>query len=150
MGERGRLWLLLAPYLFGLAVLVALPAGATFALAVTEWDLIGTPRFVGFDNFRGLWEDPIFERALRNSLHFAAIGVPLRLLAALGLALLLHRRFRGVVGLRSAAVVPTVVPEIEDALEPILEGGLYRGVPPERVAAEARAASEPLFARARR
>ena len=112
MGERGRLWLLLAPYLFGLAVLVALPAGATFALAVTEWDLIGTPRFVGFDNFRGLWDDPIFERALRNSLHFAAVGVPLRLLAALGLALLLHRRFRGVVGLRSAAVVPTVVPEI--------------------------------------
>jgi multiple sugar transport system permease protein len=42
----------------------------------------------------------------------AAVAVPLRLLAALGLALLLHRRFRGVGAARSSAVLPTVVPEI--------------------------------------
>jgi multiple sugar transport system substrate-binding protein len=48
--------------------------------------------------------------------------------------------------------VPTVStwPEIEDAVEPILEGGLYRGEPAARVAAQAAAASRPLFARAKR
>ena len=109
--RRGHL-LLLAPYLFGLAVLVFFPAVVTFGLALTEYDLIRSPRFVGLDNFRELWSDPIFARALENSLHFAAFGVPLRVLAALGLALLLHVRFRGVTVYRSAAVVPTVVPEI--------------------------------------
>jgi len=47
-----------------------------------------------------------------NSLVFAAIAVPLRLAAALGLALLLHRRMVGVGVYRAGVIVPTVIPEI--------------------------------------
>jgi multiple sugar transport system permease protein len=110
--DRRRHLFLLAPYAFGLTALVFLPGLVTFALALTEYDLIRSPSFVGLDNFRELWNDAIFERALRNSLHFAAFGVPFRLVIAFGLALLLHASFRGVTLFRSAAVVPTVVPEI--------------------------------------
>ena len=109
---RRQLWLMLAPYLIGLGVLVAAPAAVTFGLALTEHDLIGSPRFLGLDNFRELLDDDVFGISLRNSLVFAAIAVPLRLLAALALALLLHRHFRGVAAHRSAAVVPTVVPDV--------------------------------------
>ena len=112
MSERGRLLLLLAPYCVGLVVLVALPAAVTAGLALTEYDLLRSPRFVGFDNFRELWRDDVFARAVRNSLGFAAWGVPLRILAALGLALLLHRRFTGAAPARAAVVTPTIVPEI--------------------------------------
>jgi multiple sugar transport system permease protein len=110
--ERRQIALLLAPYVFGLTVLVALPALVTFALAFAEYDLLRTPEFVGFGNFRELAGDDVFAIALKNSLVFAAIAVPLRLLGALGLALLLHRRFSGVGAYRSAAVLPTVVPDI--------------------------------------
>ena len=92
--ERRQHWLMLAPYAFGLVVLVALPALVTFALAFTEYDLIRDPTFIGVDNFRELAGDDIFRTALVNSLVFALVAVPLRLLAALGLALLLHPRFR--------------------------------------------------------
>ena len=46
--------------------------------------------------------------------------------------------------------VPTIStwPEIEDAVEPILENGLYHGEPAEQVAREVDAATRPLFARA--
>jgi multiple sugar transport system permease protein len=110
--ERRQIALLLAPYVFGLTVLVALPAVVTFALAFAEYDLLRSPEFVGFGNFRELAGDDVFAIALKNSLVFAAIAVPLRLLGALGLALLLHRRFSGVGAYRSAAVLPTVVPDI--------------------------------------
>lgn len=112
MTERRQLALMLAPYLLGLTALVALPAAVTFGLALTEYDLLRTPRFLGLDNFRELWRDDVFGIAVRNSLVFAAIAVPLRLGAALGLALLLHRRFTGVGPARSAAVLPTVIPDI--------------------------------------
>jgi multiple sugar transport system permease protein len=112
VNERRQLALLLAPYVFGLAVLVALPALVTFGLAFTEYDLLRPPEFVGVENFRELAGDEIFGIALKNSLVFAAIAVPLRLLGALGLALLLHRRFTGVGSYRSAAVLPTVIPDI--------------------------------------
>jgi multiple sugar transport system permease protein len=110
--ERRQLALLLAPYVFGLSVLVALPALVTFGLAFTEYDLLRSPEFIGLENFRTLWGDEIFRTALMNSLVFAAIAVPLRLLGALGLALLLHRRFSGVGSYRSAAILPTVVPDV--------------------------------------
>ena len=110
--ERRQLALMLAPYVLGLTVLVALPAVVTFALALFEYDLIRAPSFVGLENFRELLRDDVFQISLRNSLVFAAIAVPLRVLAALGLALLLAPRFPLAGSHRAAAVVPTVVPEI--------------------------------------
>ena len=112
MTERRQLALMLAPYLFGITALVAVPALVTFALAFTEYDLIRSPEFNGLDNFRELVRDDIFAKAFKNSLVFAAIAVPLRLGAALGLALLLHRRFTGVGAYRSSAALPTVIPDI--------------------------------------
>jgi multiple sugar transport system permease protein len=112
MTERRQLALMLTPYLFGLVVLIAFPAVVTFALAFTEYDLLRSPSFVGLENFRDLADDEVFRIALKNSLIFAAVAVPLRLAGALSLALLLHRRFTGVGTYRSAGVIPTVIPDI--------------------------------------
>ena len=112
MTERRGLALMLAPYVVGLVALVAVPAMATFGLALTDYDLIRSPNVVGFDNFRELVDDRVFRIALVNSLVFAAVAVPLRLAAALGLALLLHRAGRGMGVARSAVVLPTIVPEL--------------------------------------
>ena len=116
MTERRWLGLLLAPYLFGLALLVFVPALVTFGLALFEYDLITSPKWAGLANFRELWGDDLFHRSLRNSLLFIAAAVPLRLLGALLLALLLHRQFRGASAYRTAAYLPTVVPDVAFAL----------------------------------
>jgi multiple sugar transport system permease protein len=116
MTERRGLALLLAPYLFGLALLVFLPALVTFGLALFEYDLITSPEWAGTANFRELWDDDIFRRSVRNSLMFVAAAVPLRLLGALLLALLLHRQFRGTSAYRTAVYLPTVVPDVAYAL----------------------------------
>jgi multiple sugar transport system permease protein len=110
--SRRQLLVMLAPYLLGLVGLVLLPAVITLALAFTEYDLLRPPRWVGLGNFTELISDPIFRVALTNSLVFALVAVPLRVLFALGLALLLHRRALGVGSARSAAMLPTAVPEI--------------------------------------
>ena len=110
--DRRQLALMLAPYALGLVALVVVPAVVTFGLALTEYDLIRSPRFVGLDNVRELLHDEVFRTALLNSAVFAAIAVPLRVGAALVLALLLHERFRGAGSGRAEAVLPTVVPDI--------------------------------------
>jgi multiple sugar transport system permease protein len=112
VSERRGLTLMLAPYALGLVCLVALPAAVTFVLAFAEYDLVRPPDFSGFANFEELLRDRVFGIALVNSLVFALVATPLRLLAALGLALLLHRRFRGVGAARAAVILPTVVPEV--------------------------------------
>ncbi|WP_018720252.1 carbohydrate ABC transporter permease [Salinispora fenicalii] len=103
---------MLAPYLVGLVGLVLFPAAVTLALAFTEYDLVNPPSWAGLANVSELVTDPVFRVALTNSLVFALVAVPLRVLLALGLALLLHRRSFGVRPARVAALLPTAVPEI--------------------------------------
>jgi multiple sugar transport system permease protein len=111
-GREAMAWLA-APFLAAAALLVGLPALLTLGLAFTEYDALSTPRFVGAAHFLRLWDDPLFWTALGNSLLFAALAVPLRLVLALGLALLLHKGGRLA---RSAVFLPTVVPDIAYAL----------------------------------
>jgi multiple sugar transport system permease protein len=114
--ERRGLLGMLSPYLLGIGVLVILPAIFTIGMSLYEYDLIRPGDFIGLANFRELARDDVFWIALINSLGFVAIAVPLRLLGALGLGLLLHRRFRGVGAYRTAAYLPSVMPDVAYAL----------------------------------
>ncbi len=108
--------LFLAPYLLGTLVLVVVPALMTLAVSFTDYHAIQPPTWAGLDNFRRLAQEPLVRRGLYNTLLFAAAAVPLRLLGALGLALLLGARRRGS-GLVGAAVfLPTVLPDTAYAL----------------------------------
>jgi multiple sugar transport system permease protein len=116
-GETAGLLLLLLPYLVGIGALVVLPALLTLGLSTFEYDLIRPPNFIGFENFAGLLDDDVFRTVLRNSLLFLAIAVPLRLIAVVGLALLLHRTsMRGGSAYRAAVFLPVVVPEVAFAI----------------------------------
>jgi multiple sugar transport system permease protein len=114
--ERRELWLMATPFLVGVTVLVLIPAVGSFAMAAYEWDLVRTPRFVGLGNVRELVDDPVFRISLRNSLLYALTAVPLRLLFALGLALLLYGRSRANAAGRVGVLVPTVIPDVAYAL----------------------------------
>jgi multiple sugar transport system permease protein len=114
--EDARAALLLAPYVIGVVVLVIVPAAITFGLSFFRYDLLTAPTLVALDNFGDLLRDPVFHRALTNSLIFIAYAVPLRLAGALALALLLHRSFKGAGTARTAVYLPTVVPDIAYAL----------------------------------
>ena len=113
---QAGLWAMLLPYLVGTLLLVGLPALMSAILAFTTYDALTPPVFVGFANFRLLAADPIVTTAIGNSLVFILLAVPLRILGALGLALLLLRPRRGVSGYRAAAYVPTVIPDVAFAL----------------------------------
>ncbi len=113
---RAGLWAMLLPYLLGTLVLVGLPALMSGVLAFTTYDALTPPVYVGFANFRLLAADPIVGQALANSLFFILLAVPLRIVGALGLALLLRRPRRGGGAYRAAVYVPTVIPEVAFAL----------------------------------
>lgn len=116
LGERGGAATLLLPYLVGLTVLIVAPGVVTAWLAFYEWDLVRPPRFNGLENFGELGRDDVFLAAVGNSLSFIALAVPLRLAAAVGLALVLHARMRGGSAYRSSALLPTILPDVAYAL----------------------------------
>ena len=106
--------LLAAPALCILAVFFFLPVCAALALSVTDFDIYALAdlrnlRFVGLRNYVELLSNPLFWKALLNTLYFTVVGVPLSLAASIGAALLVNSRlarFRGF--FRTALFAPVV------------------------------------------
>jgi multiple sugar transport system permease protein len=100
----------------GALFLVGLPLVISLVLSFFTYDGLSPPVWAGWNNFREIFREPFFRVAVVNSLTFVFLAVPLRLLAALGLALLLSRPRRGSGLYRAAVYLPTVTPEIAYAL----------------------------------
>lgn len=105
-------WALAAPAVAGLTLFVALPFCLAVALSLTDLTL-GSPlplRFAGVEQYRRIFSDPAFLRALVNNALFAAIVVPVQTALALGLALLVDRELRGIALFRALFFLPVVFP----------------------------------------
>ena len=90
-GEARAGVLFALPWIIGMTLFVAIPLVLTFYIAQTKFQIIGAPKWVGMQNYEALWSDPAFWKSAQNTLIFAAISVPVKLIIALGLALLLNR-----------------------------------------------------------
>ncbi len=106
--ERIWLWVLLAPTLIGLAFGAVGSVFATLGISFLHWDLITTPRFAGLDNYARLLTDSLFQKALVNTIVFAALYVPGVMITSLGVALLLNRSLFGVGIFRTIYFLPAV------------------------------------------
>ncbi|QQP97382.1 carbohydrate ABC transporter permease [Lysobacter enzymogenes] len=90
-------WMFAAPALTVIGVFFGLPVLAALALSLTDFDIyslahIENLRFVGFDNYLNLLRNPLFWKALGNTLYFVVVGVPLSIAVSLGAALLLNSK----------------------------------------------------------
>jgi multiple sugar transport system permease protein len=104
-----RLWgvLYAVPALAFVLVFLAYPLVRVFGYALTSWNGIGAPLWVGFQNFTALIHDPVFLDALRNNVIYA-ISVPVEVFGSLVIAYLLHERIPGWRVFRSAFFLPAV------------------------------------------
>ena len=106
--------LFLAPALLAIGIFFFLPVIAAFLLSFTDFDIYSLgnfryARFIGLRNYIQLLNDPLFWRALKNTLFFLVIGGPLSIAVSLAAALLVQVktvRFRGL--FRTAYFAPVV------------------------------------------
>ena len=107
-GDAAAALLFLAPSLAGFGLFYIAPFLMSLYESFTDRALGGA--FVGLDNYREVLASASFRKAAGNTLLFTGVGVPLLVASSLGLALLLNRPLRFRDGLRTAFVMPLVVP----------------------------------------
>jgi len=91
-------WAMTGPALAAIALFFALPAAASLVLSFTDFDIyaladLANLRFVGLNNYARLVENPLFWRAMTNTLWFVALGTPTIVALSLGAALLVNSRW---------------------------------------------------------
>lgn len=115
--QRAVPYLFLAPTAVLVMVLLLVPVANGFMLSLQERDLFNpTGRFTGLTNFIKLGDDPIFWRALLNTVQWTVVVVLAQYLFGLGLALLLNADVRGRGVFRALVLVPWVIPQAISAI----------------------------------
>ncbi|MEV5383161.1 sugar ABC transporter permease [Streptomyces sp. NPDC052721] len=98
------------------AVWVFWPALQGFYLALTSWDGVSAPKFVGLGNFREMAGDDVFRSAAGHTVLWLVLFGGLSAVLGLAAALLLQQERRGVGFYRAALFLPVVFSLVATAL----------------------------------
>jgi len=101
--------LFLLPFLAAFVLFRLGPVVAGFVISLTEWNIVGAPKFVGAANYARLIHDPAFWTAMVNTLYFVGLSVPLLVVFGLGLALLYNQPAKSAVVGRVVTFAPYVM-----------------------------------------
>ena len=85
-------YLLIAPMMIGFTLFFIIALSVSFVLSFSSWDMLSSPVWVGFRNYRRLLHDSEFHTALFNTFAIAIPNVILRITFSLGLAIVLNSR----------------------------------------------------------
>ena len=97
-------------YFFGVRLFPMLYA---MAMGLTNWGLTArNVRFVGIENFKTIFTDTVFTKAIGNTLRYAFIGGPLVMVISLFFALQLNMVSRGKGFFRLIYVLPYITPVV--------------------------------------
>ncbi len=101
--------------LYGLFVLFPIVQAARYSLY--DWNgLEALDQFVGLANFERALSDPVFLGAVSHNAFIVILSLAVQIPFALGLALMLNRRFRGRAVLRLIFFAPYVIAEVITAI----------------------------------
>jgi multiple sugar transport system permease protein len=101
-------WAFVTPAVILIAVFALIPIGWSLLLSLQHTNLIAPAHYVGLANYRALAKDPQFRSAVGHTLLYTAVFVPVSVLGALGVAVALNRKIRGIRFYRLAVFIPLV------------------------------------------
>jgi multiple sugar transport system permease protein len=77
-------------------------------ISLWRWGLRGPRNFLGFGNYEDILSDPIFWKAVTNTIYYVAVWVPLTMALGLFLAVIVNQKLRGQTFFRAAFYFPTL------------------------------------------
>ncbi|SEF18839.1 carbohydrate ABC transporter permease [Jiangella alba] len=102
----------IAPYVVLFLAFRIGPAIFGTFLSLAEYGLAGDITFVGLDNFARLFDDPIFWNALKVTVLYTVIAIPLTVAISIGMAVLCNRTLRGMSAYRAVFFLPVVTSSV--------------------------------------
>lgn len=85
--EQMPIFIMMTPFMVFFLLFTIIPIFSSVILGFTSFDLLGTPEFIGIDNFKRMFvEDEVFGTVVKNTLIFAVVAGPMGFLLSFVLA----------------------------------------------------------------
>ncbi len=102
----------LGPNLLAFVAFLLIPVVWLFVSTFRTGGVLGPAQFVGLDNWRDTFSNPLVLTSIRNTVVYSAMAIPAVFIIAMALALALHTVPRGGASIRVALYVPTLQPAV--------------------------------------
>lgn len=100
----------ISPWIVGFLFLQLYPFLSSLYYSFTQYNVLGTPKFIGLDNYIRLFTiDPDFIKSIFVTLEYALISVPSKLLFALIIAMILNMKLKGINFFRTVYYIPSIL-----------------------------------------
>ena len=109
-------FLFVLPWIIGFFLFSLYPIFMSGYYSFTDFSAIKDPKWVGIDNYKDLFLDPLFYRSMINTLIYVAFSVVLCIFMALIIASMLNGKWRGRTIFRSIFFLPSVVPVVASTM----------------------------------
>ena len=103
-------WLLIAPAMFFIAIIVAWPLAETLRLSFTDTRIGPNSSYVGFENYQDLADSRKFKQTISRTFYWMFLSVSLKLILGLIGATLLNAAIPGKALFRILVLPPWVIP----------------------------------------
>ncbi len=103
------------PALVGFVVFYLVPTIRGFYFSMTQYNILGTPKWIGFENFARIPNDPLFWNALQVTIEYVLLNIGFQTVIALLLAVLMQRLTRSTV-LRGTLLLPWLISNVIAAI----------------------------------
>jgi multiple sugar transport system permease protein len=102
-------YLFLLPWFVGMLVFTIGPIASSLYLSFTNYNLLSSPQWIGLSNYLTMLQDVQWLHAVKATLIYVVLSVPLKLIFALAIALLLKRGLRGIGIYRAIYYIPSLL-----------------------------------------
>ena len=103
--------LFVLPSLIGFTLFYAVPAVRGVWISFTNWDMLRDPTFIGLENYIKLFNDPEFWNALKVTLYYVLLNIPLQTVLAMIIAVMMSRLTKSMV-IRALIILPWLMPPV--------------------------------------
>ena len=135
----------LAPWLIGLFAFTLIPMVYSLYLSLTKFNLLTAPQWIGVDNYVRLFSDERYLQSIKVTLLYVVASVPLKLAAALLVAVALNRGLKALGFYRATFYLPSLLGRerrgLGDVAADLLPRRPGQPVPPASSASRARTGS---------
>lgn len=104
------------PSLLGTVIFIMIPIIFSFVLSFFHWDLINHPVYVGINNYKDLFAEPLFVKIILNTFVYAISTSVLAVIIPLILACILNSKIKFAQIFKTAYFIPYVTPMIVIAI----------------------------------
>lgn len=103
----------IAPWVVGFLVFTLYPILSSLYYSMTNYNVLNSPSFIGFENYINLLKDKVYLKSLTNTLYMIVIGGTITIIVSLIVSIIMdNRKLRGISLFRVFFFMPTLVPTV--------------------------------------